>query len=276
MRPLAVGVMGAVASLVVAAAPAAAEPHPLDAAVAAGQHWRLSTAAGPVHVWVPAGYHPATAITLVYVHGLYTTADEAWVDHELPQQFALSGINAMFVVCEAPSRPGQPVAWPALAPLLDLVATRVDRPMPAGEIVAMGHSGAWLTMSGWLDDADLTTVVMLDAAYGDLDRFRAWIVGSPVHRLIDVGDDSRPTTDELHRWLPETVTVDHFPPPADGFLPPAAHDARILYIRSYLGHMNLVTGAVALPMILRELGTEILPGAPADLPLGELPRPPVQ
>jgi hypothetical protein len=48
----------------------------------------------------------------------------------------------------------------------------------------------------------------------------------------------------------------------------------VLYVKSALGHMNIVVGAVALPMILRELGLEILPDAP-DQPLGVLPRPPV-
>ena len=266
----------AMAVLIASAAPATAgHDSPLERAVAAGHHWRLTTPNGAVHVWTPAGYHPATAITLVYVHGLYTTADEAWVDYELPEQFALSGINAMFIECEAPSRAGQPVSWPDLAPLLDTVANGIDRPMPAGEVVAFGHSGAWLTISGWLDEPELTTVVLFDAAYGDTDRFRDWILGSPVHRLIDVGDDSRPYTDELHLSLPETVVVDGFPPAADGFLPQRAHDARILYVRSTLGHMNIVVGAVALPMILRELGLEILPDAPTDQPLGVLPRPAV-
>jgi hypothetical protein len=260
--------------LVAGAAPVAAgHDSPLERAVAAGHHWRLATPSGAVHVWAPAGYHPATAITVVYVHGLYTTADEAWVDYELPEQFALSGINALFVECEAPSRAGQPVSWPALAPLLATVKTSIDQPMPAGEVVAFGHSGGWLTMSGWLDEPELTTVVMFDAAYGDMDRFRAWVLASPVHRLIDVGDDSRPAADELHESLPETVVVDGWPPAADGFLPREAHDARILYVRSSLGHMNIVVGAVAMPMILRELGLEILPDAPTDQPLGVLPRP---
>ncbi|HTJ41735.1 MAG TPA: hypothetical protein VL463_06545 [Kofleriaceae bacterium] len=262
-------------SMVIALIVALAGParsHPLDAAVAAGHHWRFATANGPVHVWVPAGYHPATAITLVYVHGLYTSADEAWVDYELPEQFALSGVNAMFVVCEAPGKFGDRVSWPSLAPLLDTVATRVDRPMPAGEVVAVGHSGAWMTMSGWLDDDALTTVVMFDAAYGDVDRFRAWIAGAHDRRLIDVGDDSQLAADALHRTLPETITLDGFPTAA-GVFPARAHDARILYIRSSVGHMKLVTGATALPMILREVATEILPDAPIDLPLGKLPRP---
>ena len=265
----------AVVLSIASATTAAAAPHdsPLERAVAAGHHWRLTTPNGPVHVWAPAGYHPATAITLVYVHGLYTTADEAWVDYELPEQFALSGINALFIECEAPSKSGQPVSWPALDPLLDTVRTAIDQPMPAGEVVAMGHSGGWLTLSGWLGDPDLTTVVLFDAAYGDYDRFRAWILDSPVHRLIDVGDDSRPFADELHESLPETVTLDGWPPAADGFLPREAHDARILYVRSKVGHMEIVVDAVALPMILRELGLEILPDAPTDQPLGVLPRP---
>ena len=39
----------------------------------------LATAHGPVHVWVPAGYHPDGAAIVLYVHGYYTGVDKAWI-----------------------------------------------------------------------------------------------------------------------------------------------------------------------------------------------------
>src|SRR6184192_3504988 len=78
----------------------APQVHRLTAAVAAGQHVRLDTDHGAVHVWVPAGYHPDGGATIVYVHGYYTDVDHAWQNYQLPEQFALSGLDAVFIACE--------------------------------------------------------------------------------------------------------------------------------------------------------------------------------
>jgi hypothetical protein len=123
---------------------------PLAAAVAAGRTWRLDTANGPVHVWVPAGYHADGAATVVYVHGYYTDIDKAWVDHRLPQQFALSGVNALFIAPEAPSGSRQKLHWPSLADLLVEVqrATGVTRPM--GVAVWFGGLENYSLLSGHL------------------------------------------------------------------------------------------------------------------------------
>ena len=47
------------------------------------EHWRIATAQGAVHVWVPEGYDRESAGTVIYVHGYYTDADGAWRDHLL-------------------------------------------------------------------------------------------------------------------------------------------------------------------------------------------------
>jgi hypothetical protein len=46
--------------------------------------------------------------------------------------------------------------------------------------------------------------------------------------------------------------LDHFPTLEEG-MPKTARKARILYIKSDLGHFPLVTGGIAIPMILRTL-----------------------
>jgi hypothetical protein len=88
---------------------------------------------------------------------------------------------------------------------------------------------------------------------------------SPKHRLIDVGDDTRQWTEQLHAELPSTVILDGFPSVEDE-IPPSAAKAKILYIRSSLGHFPLVTGGVSLPMVLRTLTRRRL----LDVPLAEL------
>jgi hypothetical protein len=260
--------------------PAADAPSPppeaaaaVTAAVAAGRHWRLDTPRGPIHVWAPAGYHAATAATVVYVHGYYTDLDGAWENHQLPEQFALSGINALFIACEAPEGKSVPVVWSSLTALLRAVRTGIGEPLPRGRLVAIGHSGAYRTLVPWLWNPQLATVVLLDAAY-DPQPFRWWIRSSRRHQLIDIGEETVHLADWLHRSLPGTVVVDALPPAEAGALPPQTIGARIVYIRSQVGHMPLVTAGVALPMVLRALSVGAVASAPWSEPLGVLPRPP--
>jgi hypothetical protein len=237
-------------------------PPTVEAAVAAGRHWRLDTARGPVHVWTPAGYEPATAMTIVYVHGYWVDVDRAWDEHDLPAQFARSGLNAMFIACGAPETYGEPVVWSSLVELLGAVEDGVAQPRAGGPVVAVGHSAAWRTLTRWVrEDARedvIDTLVLFDAAY-EVEQFLDWIHRSRDHRLIDVGDDTRPWTERLHGALPDTIVVDGMPAATDG-LPT---DARVLYIRSEVGHMPLVTGGRALPIVLRALTDERVRGAPA-------------
>jgi uncharacterized MAPEG superfamily protein len=244
------------------------EPAPPPSAsdlVSDGKHWRIATAHGPIHVWVPRGYNPKRAELVLYVHGFYTNVDEAWDEHHLPYQFAASAIDAMFVACEAPAGLEEAVSWPELEPLLAAVEAGIGQPRPKRRIVALGHSGAYRTLLGWLADTNLDTVILLDAAYGEIESYKNWVNASTKHRLIDVGDDTKQWTEELHKELPATVTLDEFPPVEDE-IPKEAARAKILYIRSTMGHFPLVTGGIAIPMVLRTLrGKKLL-----DVPLAEL------
>jgi len=231
-----------------------------------GRHWRLDTARGAVHVWIPHGYAPETAATVVYVHGYYADVDGAWFGHQLPSQFALSGINAMFIACEAPSSKREPVAWASLNALLATVARTVGgTTMPKGRVVAVGHSGAFRTLERWLPNRRLDTVILLDAAYGDLWAYRRWLLGAATRRLIYLGDDTITRTDQLHAWLPSSVVIDGLQLIAG--LPERAKDARVVYIRSSIGHMPLVTGGIVLPTILRALHVKRVLTAPIPYPL---------
>lgn len=227
-------------------------PLTLTEMVERGKHWRIPTKAGAVHVWIPEGYNARRAETIIYVHGYYVDVDRSWHTYELPTQFAASGINAMFIACEAPSGPHQRVFWPALAPLLAAVEKGIGQPTPKRRIVTIGHSGAWRTLVGWLDEPLIDTVVLLDAAYDELDTFKHWILGNSKRRLINVSDGTRRNADALHAELPDTVVLDRFPTLEEG-VPREAARARILHIKSNLGHFPLVTNGVALPMVLRTL-----------------------
>ena len=132
----------AVASAV-AAAPRGAIANPR---VAGGEHWRLQTPGGTVHVWQPAGYERLTAGIVVYVHGFSTDVDAAWDRQKLAREFAASRRNAVFVVPEAPSSSQDPVRWPTLNTLLASVGSRLALDWPEGPLVVVGHSGAHRTV----------------------------------------------------------------------------------------------------------------------------------
>ncbi len=212
-------------------------------------HWRFATSRGPIHVWVPDDYDAATAQTVVFVHGYNTDLDQAWNDYHLADQFARSGLNAMFIACGAPSSPQRPVMWASLASLLKTVAAQLDEPMPEGELVAVGHSGAYRTLVLWLQNPALRTLVLLDAAYGEEDQFMAWARDDLHHRLINVASDTIQESNWIHAFLPGTKRVVGLPDDWSD----DTRSARVLYVRTGVGHMPMITDGVALPLALRAL-----------------------
>jgi hypothetical protein len=233
----------------------------LDDLVEAGRSWRIETARGPIHIWIPANYDAKTAATVVFVHGYHIDIDQAWVDYRLPQQFALSGINAMFIAPKAPIGKRDMIAWPSLRALVASVATHLDGVrMPTKRLVAMGHSGAYRTLAIWLANEGLDTVVLLDAVYGEY-RFANWVRESKEHRLLNIAYETGRWSDYLHRMLPSTQKVDGLP--LEGF-----PDARITYAKTDVGHWQLVTDGVAIPLALRAIKVPLLDDAPLDIPLG--------
>lgn len=221
-------------------------------AVFRGRHVRLELPAGPVHVWLPAGYHADNAATVVYVHGYYDTVDEAWANHRLAEQFALSGLAALFIAPEAPDRLGQAVHFPDLVGLVAEVEAQLGVWRGTGPLVAIGHSGGYRTLERWLAEPSLEVVIALDALYGVEAAFAEWLAASPEHRLITVGDDTVRWTEALALAVPGTVIADRFPFAPEDWSE-AERAARHLYVRSQLGHMALVTDGLALPLLLRLL-----------------------
>jgi hypothetical protein len=245
-------------------------PSPIAAAVAGGRHVRIDGPRGPIHVWIPASYHADTGATILYVHGYFDDADTAWTGHQLAQQFALSALNAVFVVPEAPVAQKTPINYPDLGELLRLVEDNTGVTRGAALTVAVGHSGAFRTLQAWLDEPLLDQIVMVDAMYGDEDAIVGWFRASPRHRLIFVGEDTLLATESVADKLPETLAIDRFPPTYDSW-PAEAKTARSVYVRAQFMHMPLVTEGIVLPSLLRLLAVERLADEPWQLPLGALP-----
>jgi hypothetical protein len=275
VRVVAIGLVVLGALAVGAAGPDAPAPHPLTTAVAAGQHVRLETDHGPVHVWIPAGYHADGAATIAYVHGYYTDVDKAWTGHQLPEQFALAGINAVFIACAAPDGAREPVRWSSLGDLVHTAIAGAGVTPPMGPLVAMGHSGAYRTLVPWLEEPRLEHVVLVDANYDQVEPFRRWVDASSRHRLIDIGEDTLNWADDLARALTADgvppIYVERFPPDERGW-PDGIRDARFVSLRAQYSHMQLVQGGVVLPMVLRLLPVEVLADGAWKERLGDLPE----
>lgn len=245
--------------------------HPLTLAVNAGQHTRIDGPHGPIHVWVPQSYRADTGATIVYVHGYYDNADTAYIGHRLPEQFAMSAVNAVFIVPEAPAATKVPVNYPSLGALLQLVEDQAGVPRGLALTAVVGHSGAYRTISAWLDEPLVDHVVFIDAMYANDEEIDAWYRASPHHRLITIGQDTLLWNEQLARALPDMFVVDVVPPTYRAW-PPEARTARAVYIRSQFGHMPLVIEGVVLPSLLRLLPAELLADPPWQHPLGDLPK----
>ena len=220
--------------------------------VAGGLHWRLKTESGAVHVWIPPGYNRATAGTVVYVHGYYTDSDGAWKEHNLAQQFRASKQNALFIVPDAPKGNDEEVKWDALTDLRKAVS-RANIKMPDGPIVVMGHSGAFRTVMKWVDHRLVAQVILLDALYGGEKAFDDYINSGKhanEHKLIVVGSDTASESKAFTKQYPFAVSRDKMPSSWDGFTK-RERRAKLLYIHSQYGHMQIVTDGNVIPLLLR-------------------------
>jgi hypothetical protein len=242
-------------------------------AAQAGRHLRIDGPHGPVHVWIPPSFRPETGATIIYIHGYFDDADSAFTGHHLPEQFAMSALNAMFIVPEAPVAQKLPINYPNLSELIRLVEDQTGTPRGMALTAVVGHSGAFRTIDSWLDEPLVDELVMIDAMYANEEQIEAWLRGSPRRKLITVGEDTLQWNEQLLHDMPETFVVDRVPPTYDTW-PPEAKTARIVYVRAQYWHMPLVMDGIVLPSVLRLLPVELLGNEPWQTPLGALPPQP--
>jgi hypothetical protein len=218
-----------------------------------GNHWRIGTPRGVVHVWQPESYDAATAGTVVYVHGYFASADTSWWEDGLARQFRESGRNALFIVPEAPASGDDEVAWPSLGVLLEDVAAETGAVRGPGPLVVVGHSGAFRTLEAWLGEGNaITDLVLLDAAYGPQSAFRSWarFGCSGRARLMVVAADTLARARLLVRGMRGVVRLGHVPASAAGF-PASARRARVLLMRSQYEHHDIVRAGRVIPILLQ-------------------------
>jgi hypothetical protein len=218
-----------------------------------GAYWRIGTAHGVVWVWRPAGYRAKDAGLCVYLHGYYTTVDQAVADHRLAAQFRDSQRNALFVVAESPAWNGEEGVWPDLDELLGEVFRRTGLPPVRGPLVVVGHSGAWRPILGWLGNPRLEEVLLLDGLYRGDAQFRAWLLqngGGPKRRLVLVSDETLDLAEALAASTPGALSLAAVPPLDPGLEPPA-RAARLVHLKSQHAHMAIIESGEVLPVLLR-------------------------
>ncbi|HEX3759183.1 MAG TPA: hypothetical protein VHW23_10770 [Kofleriaceae bacterium] len=220
--------------------------------VLGGKHFRIKTARGAVHVWVPPDYDRETAGTVIYVHGYYTDADGAWREYDLARQFKASRQNAMFIVPDAPAGNEDEVQWPALKDLRRAV-TRANIHLPDGPVVVMGHSGAFRTVMQWVDHRLVDQIILLDALYAGEAAFDEFIASgkrADDHKLIVVAASTAEESSSFARRYKFAVARERVPSVTGGFTR-RERGAKLLYIHSQFEHMAIVTSGKVIPLLLR-------------------------
>jgi hypothetical protein len=122
---------------------------------------------------------------------------------------------------------------------------------PPGPRVVVGHSGAYRTLVPWLGAPSLGELILLDALYGNQEEFRAWLDGAG-HRMTLVARGTAKWAEPFARDA--GAVVRDAIPAAFEELGPRERAAKLLYLRSQYGHMELVSDGKVLPVLLRRTG----------------------
>lgn len=200
---------------------------------------RIDTPTGPIYVWTPKGAS-AQRGTVIYVHGLENTVDQAMVNHRLIEQFERSGVDATFIVPEAPAVRSQAVQFPDLAALLHLVNQHT--PLGTGPIIVLGHSFAHVTLRKWLKHPGIRHIVLLDALYSGRSEFKSWAEGDPSRRLTVIGRE----TDADSRKLVASLGGRYLPS-----IPSKIPKTRVIGATSQWEHDAIAGGGAVIPIVLR-------------------------
>ena len=217
---------------------------------AGGDHLRLRTRYGPVHVFRPPGYDRTTAGIVVYVHGYYVNVDQAWRKHKLARQFAASRRNALFIVPEAPQRGEDKSRWTKLrTSLIATVLRQTGFREPRGPTVVVGHSAAYRTIVPWLSEETWHNLILIDALYGNEEDFRGWLERDGANRMTLVVKGTAKWADPFVASIHDAVTVPQIPRRLSQ-LSRAERSARVLALASQYGHFELITDGKVMPMLL--------------------------
>lgn len=225
----------------------------------------LTPKQGAVRVWIPPDYDRATAGVVIYLHDYNTTADLAWRDHQLAEQFLASGQNAMFVIPESPASADEPVIWPSLRELQSAIRKGGVR-VPEGAHLVIAHGGGARTAAMWIKHPALLQLILLDPY--DTPR-NIWLpfAKHPMRRMTWLADDGadEPTNVSndgaseqaiavakrygfvVRRTWPDLDASDD----VIAMISRTEKNARLLFAGTPMGHVELVSEGRIIPVLLR-------------------------
>lgn len=218
-----------------------------------GEHLRIVTEHGPLHLWRPETYDPSTAGLVIYIHGYYVSVDQTWTDDFLATQFRDSGRNALFIAINAPRSNAEDVRWKSLEELLSAVEERVPFALPRGPLVVAGHSGAYRTILMWLRDPRVQYVILLDGLYAGETEFRDWLRPQPhilPHHMVLVANGTWWQSTQFARRIYGTARRSSIPAKSSSFTSHEIH-APLLYLRSQYDHNEIISSGRVIPVLLQ-------------------------
>jgi hypothetical protein len=189
---------------------------------------------------------------VIYVHGYYTNLDSAWAEHHLAEQFAASGLNALFIAPEAPSGSSDDVYWKNPRKLLQQIR-RARIGVPKGPVVVVGHSGAYRTIVQWLAWPRIKEIILLDGLYENEDDFEQWLRKRRTeksNRLILVGSETVIRSESFCERFRSAATLPAIPTDVAEFSR-RERRSRLLYLVSQYEHMAIITEGKVMPMLLQ-------------------------
>ena len=151
----------------------------------------------------------------------------------------------------APSSNEDSVKWPALKDLRKAIS-RANIVLPDGPVIVMGHSGAFRTVMQWVDHKAVQQIILLDAMYAGESAFDEFIghgKRADQHKLIVVGADTSQGSESFAKKYKFAVAREKMPSAYSGFTKREKR-AKLLYVRSQFGHMQIVTSGNVIPVLL--------------------------
>ncbi len=151
---------------------------------------------------------------IFWFHGWNNNIDTAIIKYGLARQFEQSKVNAVLVLAEtAKNSPdsygGKLEQANDFSMLVNDVINKlvkekfISTKCKAGNILLMGHSGAYRVMAHILDNGNMPVneVVLFDALYANTESFIKWLTANSDHRFIDIYTDHGGTLDETENMM---------------------------------------------------------------------------
>lgn len=210
-----------------------------------------------VVVVIPDKLNKKAPIDMVFwFHGWFNTIDSSMQVFKLVEQFLASNRNAILVIPEtaknAPDSYGGKLENPGMFRLLvsDILVKlqqnqKVKKRLSPGNILLAGHSGAYRLIAQILDrgGSPIREVILFDGLYGQLDKYRSWLLEDPHHFFTHWFTEKGGGTDILSDTLMHQLKGSKIPfamleeGSSSTYIP---EGSRVLFIHSKRDHNDII------------------------------------